>query len=418
MELEEKFVHYVFEKPGLIHLMNAWLFKYEKKEEIIGAVTLKDLSNSDKEEIALLLKRQVPNDSSWKITYQEIKVALDHSIFEGLDFVKALAIFKGQPFYFQGLEKRNEEASYQDYIGQLKLQNSGCPLGDFLMHENAINMRSLFKENRELFELTLLSINHLPVWNNTSMGLSEFFEQYMKDTHFHEKRKYVGLFIQMLEVLLNGEGREKIKKEQLYTKAGLLENEVLNFVLIFRMTAIQQGQYHRGWAGFCDAWEPWNVQVYNLKQVDEIVGNKHIFIVENPSTFRLLVDHVKKTNLTNCSLICTCGQLNQAAYLLLDKINMSISKVYYSGDFDPEGLLIADKITQRYPSINLWHYQESDYQACILHKNISERRIKSMDSLANEQLKVLADKILMIKKAGYQEAIHALYIEDLTGLLR
>jgi DNA topoisomerase IA len=47
------------------------------------------------------------------------------------------------------------------------------------------------------------------------------------------------------------------------------------------------------------------------------------------------------------SLICTSGQLNLSYHIDLDKIK-DLEFIYYAGDFDPEGLLIADKIKLKY----------------------------------------------------------------------
>lgn len=46
-------------------------------------------------------------------------------------------------------------------------------------------------------------------------------------------------------------------------------------------------------------------------------------------------------------IVCTYGQINLAWLVLLDLINQSIQTIYYSGDCDPEGILIADKLKNR-----------------------------------------------------------------------
>ncbi len=66
-------------------------------------------------------------------------------------------------------------------------------------------------------------------------------------------------------------------------------------------------------------------------------------------------------------MICTSGQLREASWQLLDLLAASGCSLYYAGDFDPEGLAIADRLWQTYGDrFHLWHMTLQDYQMDLL----------------------------------------------------
>ena len=122
----------------------------------------------------------------------------------------------------------------------------------------------------------------------------------------------------------------------------------------------------------------------------------------------------KKYNVNDIGFLCTSGQLNLCAYILLDMLVDSKIQLYYSGDFDPEGMQIADKLKQRYKeNIVLWHYDEHDYRKCISNKTISERRLMMLRNIKDLKLIQVSQRIEQEKRSGYQEKLIDVYKEDL-----
>ena len=85
-------------------------------------------------------------------------------------------------------------------------------------------------------------------------------------------------------------------------------------------------------------------------------------------------------------------------------------RIFYSGDFDPEGLQIADKLISRNSCIIPWHMSVDDYISLEKSDTISEKRIKILESISNPILKKTAEAILSSGKSAYQE----LLIENLA----
>ncbi|MEG0995110.1 MAG: DUF2399 domain-containing protein, partial [Bacilli bacterium] len=68
-----------------------------------------------------------------------------------------------------------------------------------------------------------------------------------------------------------------------------------------------------------------------------------VFIFENPSILNALL----QLNV-DASVIITSGNPNFVIYEIIEKLILSGNHLYYNGDFDPEGLLIAYKLKEKY----------------------------------------------------------------------
>lgn len=121
-----------------------------------------------------------------------------------------------------------------------------------------------------------------------------------------------------------------------------------------------------------------------------------------------------KTEKLDIGLICSNGQINLCTYMLIDKLIESNCLIYYAGDYDPEGLLIADKLKKRYQDkLQLWCYDVSYLEQIGINQEISQKRIQILQHINNEKLKMIAQKILVSQKVGYQEGLINIYQENI-----
>ena len=110
--------------------------------------------------------------------------------------------------------------------------------------------------------------------------------------------------------------------------------------------------------------------------------------------------------------MCMNGQPRLSSVLMLDLFARAGTKVYYAGDFDPEGLLIAQKIKQYYKGdFSYWHMSIAEYEKSRSKEVISARRIKILAKINDSELAAVAEEISRAKVAGYQEKIW----EELCG---
>ncbi len=65
--------------------------------------------------------------------------------------------------------------------------------------------------------------------------------------------------------------------------------------------------------------------------------------MENPSVSRCCLEKKEKTRNARRAYMCMNGQPRLAGLMVLDLFEKSGIRVYYAGDLDPEGILIAQK---------------------------------------------------------------------------
>lgn len=165
---------------------------------------------------------------------------------------------------------------------------------------------------------------------------------------------------------------------------------------------------HPGYGYFADNGEVCLISVSGLSKIRYAdCDRKTAYIVENPMVFSALSDIAAESNVC---LICTFGQIKYSGLKLIDMLAKSGCRIFYSGDFDPEGLQIADKLISRNSCIIPWHMSVDDYISLEKSDTISEKRIKILESISNPILKKTAEAILSSGKSAYQE----LLIENLA----
>ena len=90
----------------------------------------------------------------------------------------------------------------------------------------------------------------------------------------------------------------------------------------------------------------------------------------------------------------------------MDLFAKSGIRVYYAGDLDPEGILIAQKLSQYYKGeFHYWHMETADYEKCRSEEVISPKRMKILERITDRILKPVVDRIEEYGTAGYQEML-------------
>ena len=140
-----------------------------------------------------------------------------------------------------------------------------------------------------------------------------------------------------------------------------------------------------------------NLNLLNINNIDKVsTDSKVVYVFENPSLLTSLMD-------LNVPIIITSGIPNISLYTLLKKLEEADTKIYYNGDFDPEGLLIADKLKLRFPKIELFCYNKADYDNAKSKESISDSRLKKLNNISSIELQEIKDILSINKIAAYQE---------------
>ena len=123
--------------------------------------------------------------------------------------------------------------------------------------------------------------------------------------------------------------------------------------------------------------------------------------MENPAVFMEVAEKIKNKDFP---IVCTYGQIKLSGLILLDMLVKQKYKIYYSGDMDPEGIQIADKLKSRYKN-NLYFlgFDIDTYKNNLSNVKISDTRLKKLEKIKDKKLKIICKELNLLKKASYEE---------------
>ncbi|MCI6948821.1 MAG: DUF2397 family protein [Oribacterium sp.] len=252
---------------------------------------------------------------------------------------------------------------------------------------------------------------YLPVFAAVLFGDPHRLDPGTRDAHLLQ------LLLQWLEIQRGVEADEmnsipSLRRQARYLSAGILLDDVSNYAMLCGVEAIgRDGLVHAGMAGFAADGAPVNVPLSVITGWAQLrCRDNTLWIVENPVVYAVLCERFGRTR----SLMCMNGQPRLSAWLILRLLRAAGTRVYYAGDFDPEGLCIAEKVQQSLlpGQCVFWHMSEADYRSAQSRKPIEARRMKMLDHLQDSLLKTTAVLIRKQGVAGYQENILQMYLSE------
>ncbi|KAB3529803.1 TIGR02679 family protein [Alkaliphilus serpentinus] len=404
--------------------------KYYSLGSMGGTVVLTNLANEEKEALSSLLRKDFRKQKSASIKVESIQKALSGTKFEELklqDIIEAYfneeLIYKKDQFnsYKQEREKffadLIDNVQYSDFAKWLNKQLAEKKNGYRILISRYDSDKSKLKK-----DLLILAeaIRALPVFTNNKQRLAFFSSSISKNPHTFDDGTDCNklLTYTLADILKSKLPNNAEEKAELFYEAGIIKDDISNFTTLNGLIAFTDSNIHKGWEAFYQRGEPMQINLWNLSEVQKIISpSGKVFVVENPTVFSGILDELK-----DCRppIICTYGQIKLASLMLLDILVESNTEIYYSGDFDPEGLLIADKLKNRFTNnLHLWNYSQEDYIGSLSNHEINQNRLNKMKKLKDNQLQNIAHKIQKIRRAGYQELlIHKLKRDIMVHLIK
>lgn len=199
---------------------------------------------------------------------------------------------------------------------------------------------------------------------------------------------------------------------EVYRNAGIVTDEIASTVAFFRLHMRKGGADSGILEAFCAAGEPGILSLANLAGAETVRAEGGCaYVVENEMVFSHLV---KCCGALPVTLLCTSGQLSYAAQRLIRMLCESGTRIYYSGDMDPEGIGIADRLWRQYPRNNhIWRMDAGDYPDALSEETIEEWRLKKLQGVEHPLLRKTADCVRQVGRAAYQENILERLVQDI-----
>lgn len=183
---------------------------------------------------------------------------------------------------------------------------------------------------------------------------------------------------------------------------------------------------HPAYEAFCSLKEPYVITMENLRGITgALAEGDRVYVVENEMVFCYLLDHVRKGIQTDpvlpdqeekLTLLCTSGQVRTAAMELIPLILASGAHIYYSGDIDPDGVGIADRLWQKFGErIHIWRMSPADYRAGISRECLDDISLAKLENVRNPLLKQTSESVKEKRRAAYQENLLEKLVGDLEN---
>jgi uncharacterized protein (TIGR02679 family) len=259
----------------------------------------------------------------------------------------------------------------------------------------------------------------LDVAEGYRLRLAVLSSQATGNPHYFDRNRVEGKLLLNALAYINEcdypQSAEKIL--ELYYTAGISPDDVSSFTTAYGIHMYTEGGVHSAYEAFIEAREPYVVTLSNLNRIVKAdCPGKLVYIVENQMVFSQICEDLKGEEV---ALVCTSGQVKTASLILIDLLCESGCQLFYSGDLDPEGICIADRMISRQPGqIVAWHMGPEDYAQSVSDEDIDNKRLKKLEALYDPELQHVATKVLSEKKAGYQEKLLELLERDIKNVRR
>ena len=400
--------------------MKELLKKWKSYGKTAGRITLKQTTEEERRAIGGIVGRAFYEETI-HFSFSEFEKGLQKTRFAPVNMEKMLEAYAGKSlktnrelqeedqfrrekflktnqFYFR--EKAGADSLAFQWIEELL---SGKKYGySLLMREygkDALQAEEIFRHTgRALIKLEEMETS------GEELPLAVFAAELSDNPHYFDRGTAAGLLLVHAICFREKRGLPENTHEwrELLEDVGIVPDNISSQVHVCGLRLKKGESWHPAYEAFYENGEPCVVTMENLKDITEAKAiDNQVYVVENEMVFSYLTSSEKQKA---CTILCTSGQLRSAAVKLLDFLVKSGASVYYSGDTDPDGLGIADRLWQKFQaSVHIWRMGPEDYEKSLSGEAVGRFGLAKLEQLKHPVLRETAEYIRREKKAGYQE---------------
>ena len=421
-------VEYFKKKPVYEKLFNEFKKKYESHGKIGGIAVLTGLSTGDKEDISSFLRKDFTSEEEVRVSAKLFEKALLKSRFSSLTTLDIITRYFGIKLRTNKEKSEEDVGKRAEYLAELTGYTDKAYIKEWLTGvfctgaDGAVVIaRSYNADKNELKIILQKLIKAIPMLPYFQGGkkkelLAVFAAQAAGNPHFFDDNTLAGNLLTAFlrdyfrfgyeDDLSEAENRSKV-----LFKAGLIKDTLSNDVIAYGIRGrCVDGSLHQGMEGFLHQKEPVKLSLLTLANLEETFTNsvdRRVYIVENPAVFSILTSRFPEK-----AFICSYGQIRRAVFMLLDLFDKN-TVFSYAGDFDPEGLLIAERLKKRYGErLAFWKYEPEMYLKYMSEEKLTKQRIKKLDGVRDATLLKIAELMREEGRAAYQESMLEEYVNS------
>ena len=422
-DIEKSCLQYFKSSPVWRRIFDEFREKYRSYGYFTGNVKLRNVSPDEIEVLEGFFGKNFHGQKSISISAARFVKALNSGRYAEISPEHIISLYFDDVLKGKKEELEEEERVRAEVMEEWKCRFEGTPAAE--SHAAAYIQEILSTARHEIIRWEYLMalcanvFNQLPYRNGEKLYLAVFATYITGDPHAFDAgstegnllNKLIDYDLKLRGIKLTDSGLfPAYRRQRSYLEVGIMIDDVSNYVMLYGVNAVKKnGKRHKGMEGFADEHNMIQVPLAVLTDWERIEcssGNMYIF--ENPSVYAIMCakDGIR-SHAPGASYMCMNGQPRLAGLIALELLSRSETTVYYSGDLDPEGLLIAQKLSEFYNGkFILWHMGTEDYEASRSNEEISARRLKMLEKINDERLVPSARMIMKYKKAGYQERIN------------
>lgn len=398
--------------------------KYTIRGQLCGAFILHDLTTEEKEILSGFLGMDLGKETVVKIPFSTLKKALKKSRFHDLSWEEILIDYDKKPLV-SNQEERLHKKEAQDIVKEkclalcrkedVKIWLSG------ILYEKKNGYRVIEKQLEtdakaltDLLKNVIFALEHLPVDEGKKQTLPVYAAKMTGNPHYFDEGRAACRFLLSYGEWRFGQAQDKVsgieQRESILYRMGILKDDLSNICLVYGVRGIKaDGAVHEGLQGFCKEKQALQITLNTLSALSHLEaaenGRRIVYIIENPAVFSYLTEKYPQE-----TFLCTTGQLKLASYVAIDLFAQDYS-FYYAGDFDPEGLQIAQGLKTRYGErLFFWNYNKKYYEQAVSELLLDTSRLKKLDKIEAAGLGEIKECLLTYKKAAYQEKMLETYV--------
>ncbi|GER68277.1 hypothetical protein BpJC7_26480 [Weizmannia acidilactici] len=415
-------------EPGMLKLFRLFKEKYRSLGHVGGTVSLSGFSQKELEAVAGLIGTSPDSLSEKKkISLRTFEKALAPTVFGQYRFVDLLGAVLQEKIFSKAEEGEMERLKEEQFIETLAgIMPDGKWWWDRIAKKSADTrfIWSAYKQDQDALLGQLKTVfeayKALPA-EDAYERIPLFAQRVTGNPHFFDNNRFEGRLLvhclyvdQLRKGLIDAMPKTTEELNELFGNSGLMRDDLWSFVTCRGFLAETEKGMHPVWQAAAETGTVMNVPVKELLHVSRIwphVGRK-VWIIENSSVCSTLLDAVP-----DAPVICTHGQFRTAAWIVLQLLAASNCTFYYSGDLDPEGVAMAQRLHDRFPGRTIFWRMDADAYGQILSDEDISGRLSKLDVVSSPELLRLADEMRAKKKAGYQEGLVDMLVEDLKKAL-
>lgn len=423
MKIESKqLADYLKNNMGYNRLLKGIKNKYIQLGEIKGNVVINNPDKMEKQVLSGLMKKDYSKNKTISINLKILTKRFEDTKFKGADLTEVIYEYFEEEIKTKKEKTINYQKEIDEFFENILNENRDNKIYRYLQ-EIVINKNQTYSKLKKYYnkDKNILkdamknvckAINNLP---HEITRIPVFASNITGNPHAFDKNTICGkIFIIMLCYMENIKIPNKTEELlEIYYNNNLLIDDVSNMVLCKNIKGYRKKEIidddehityikHEGLEWFSKYNEPIYLNLYNLSNIAYLDSKyKQIVVMENPAVF---MEVAEKTMNKDFPIVCTYGQLKLSGIVLLDMLVKQNYKIYYSGDIDPEGIQIADKLKSRYTdNLSFLGFDINTYENNLSNVQISNIRLKKLLKVKSEDLKEISEKLKTSKKASYEE---------------